>query len=378
MSKPIDISIHPSEWEPMKYWSLGASLSKEQKAEKIDYAITNSSLIGSEKFDGDLCRVIWDEDTVLAQSRSISKKTGTYGDLTDKLLFMENILNAFSDRTVLLGEVYLPGGTAKEVGSVLRCLPAKALERQKDNPVYYYIFDVLMYEGKDLTQTPMEERIKYLKPAAEKINSPLVNYAHYFEVKPETFYGYLQDIFSKGGEGVVLYKRSMLPCQGRTSAWETIKVKRELEIEADCFIAGTLPPQEEYTGKELPTWQYWEDMRTKEKVEGSFYSDYYRGAPYRPITKSFFHGWVGSIRCGVFNDKHEIIELCRCSNLTEELMEELKNNFDNYYMKVIKVDGMSLSYREGSIYPSIRHPKIVDFRDDMDAEDCTMNKILGE
>ena len=87
MGKKIDISKHPSDWEPMKYWSMGASLSSEQRQEKILNLLMMKQWIFSEKYDGDLCRIIWDEGEVLAQSRSVSKKTGTYGDLTNKLIF---------------------------------------------------------------------------------------------------------------------------------------------------------------------------------------------------------------------------------------------------------------------------------------------------
>ena len=283
MGKVIDVSKHPSDWEPMKYWSMGASLSSEQRQEKLLNLLMMKQWIFSEKYDGDLCRIIWDEGEVLAQSRSISKKTGTYGDLTNKLMFIDNILHAFSDTTVLIGEVYLPGGTSKEVGTILRCLDDKALARQKNSPVKYYIFDILMYEGKDLTTTPMIDRITYLKLAAEKINSDLVSYAKYYEANENTFFNHLSKVFQKNGEGVVLYKKTMLPCEGRTSAWETVKIKRELEVDVDCFIYGIEPAEKNYTGKELSTWQYWMDDKTGEKFLGSYYLKYCDGGMIIPI-----------------------------------------------------------------------------------------------
>ena len=169
--------------------------------------------------------------------------------LTDKVLFMDNITRAFEDTTVLLGEIYLPikGSTAKEAGTILRCLPSKAIERQKETPLHFYIFDCLMYNGEDLTNTPIEERIKYLPRAAEAINSPLVDYAKYYEANEDTFYDRLSRIFEEGGEGVVLYKKTMTPCQDRTSAWETVKVKRELELDADVFITGIQEGKREYS-----------------------------------------------------------------------------------------------------------------------------------
>ena len=369
MSKAIDLMKHPSEWEPMKYNTIPVSYSKEMRRQKIDNLLLSNGYCFSEKKDGDLCRVVFDDGYAVAQSRTVSKKTGTYGDLTDKLLFMKSIQNAFEDTTVLLGEVYIPGGTSKEVGTILRCLSEKALARQVNNPVHYYIFDVLYYEGQELTHTPIVDRVKYLPEICKKINNPLVSYAKYYNANFSTFWDKLDEIFSTGGEGMVLYKKTMLPCEGRTSAWET--------VEADCIITDIEPPKENYTGKELTTWQYWENTKTLEKLCGSYYLDYYNGGTLRPITKSYYNNWPGSIICSVFDENDKLIELCKCSNLTEELMCGLRDNFKDYYMKPCKVNAMMISQdKTGQI--SLRHPKLLEIRDDIDINDCTLSKIIGE
>ena len=196
MSKAIDLTKHPSEWEPMKYNTIASSYSKEMRRQKIDNLLLSNGYCFSEKKDGDLCRIVFDDGYAVAQSRTVSKKTGTYGDLTGKLLFMKSIQNAFKDTTVLLGEVYIPGGTAQNVGTILRCLDSKALARQADNPVHYYIFDILYYEGQELTHTPIVDRIKYLPEVCEKINNPLVSYAKYYNADINTFWDKLDKIFS--------------------------------------------------------------------------------------------------------------------------------------------------------------------------------------
>lgn len=377
MSKRIDTTVHPSDWEPMKYWAMSSTLSAAAKREKLAALVESGKYLYSQKVDGDLGRFVWAGEDSILQSRTVSKKTGTYGDLTGKVLFTENLAEAFDDTTVLLGEIYAPGGTAKEAGIILRCLGPKALERQKENPLRYYIFDILMFNGLDLTQTPMVERIKYLKEACEKINSPLVSYAKYYRATEDTFYDRLENIFSGGGEGVVLYKESMLPCEGRTSAWETVKIKRELETEADCFITGIEPPKQDYMGKELVSWQYWENLKTLEKLEGNHYPEFYNGNILRPITKSYFYGWPGSVICSVFMNDGSELPLCKCSNLTEELMENLKNNFEYYNHRPVKVGGMSISTDKNGMF-SIRHPRLLEVRDDIDIKDCTLSKVLGE
>ena len=141
MGKKIDTNISPKEWIPMKYWSMGSSLSSAEKREKLDMLVKSHAYITSEKKDGNLGRIVWEDGECILQSRTTSKKTGEYSDLTDKVLFMDSVAAAFDDTTVLLGEIYLtePTATAKEVGTILRCNADKAIDRQKKaEPLHFF------------------------------------------------------------------------------------------------------------------------------------------------------------------------------------------------------------------------------------------------
>ena len=65
-----------------------------------------------------------------------------------------------------------------------------------------------------------------------------------------------------------------LPEPGKRTAHKTLKVKREIADDIDCFIIGVEPPVREYTGKEIGAWKYWEDIRTGEKKYGEFFGEY--------------------------------------------------------------------------------------------------------
>lgn len=377
MGKKIDTAVSPVDWVPMKYWSMGSTMTPEQKRDKLDFLVQSRTYVYGEKKDGDLGRVVVDDGYGVLQSRTVSKKTGTYSDLTDKVLFMDAITRAFEDTTVLLGEIYLPvkGSTAKETGTILRCLPTKAIERQKEVPLHFYIFDCLMYNGEDLTDTPMEDRIKYLPKAVDAINSPLVEYAKYYEANEDTFYDRLGKIFEEGGEGVVLYKKTMTPCQDRTSAWETVKVKRELELDADVFITGIQEGQREYTGKMVEEWNLWQNTRTGELLNGNYYTEYSQGGCYEPVSKTYFFGLPGSIECSVFDDDGNEIVLCYCSNLTDEFRRELRDNYEKYDHMPARISGMAISQDKNGVY-SIRHPKFLSIREDYDIKDCKLSKLI--
>lgn len=366
--------------EHMRYWSMNSSYTAKQQKEKIDALIYSGEYITSEKKDGNLIRAVCGENTCILQTRGISKKTGTYGEVQNKVLFSKDISNAFEDTTVFLGEVYMDNGVDKDVGSILRCLDSKAISRQKEDNskiLKYYIFDVLCYEGLDLSNTPIIERIKYLPKIVNKINNPLVSYAKYYEVKPENFYEKLEAIFSKGGEGMVLYKKTMTPVQGRTPAWQTVKVKQTLNQDADCFIYGIKPPKKEYEGKEIQNWPYWINSKTEEKLEGNHYNEFVNGGTVAPVTKPYYNNWPGSIAAAVWDENNEAKVLCYCSNLTDEFCSELRDNYDEYHLHPIRVQGMLVSAdRFGNT--SIRHPKFLGLRDDIDVKDCTFSKIVGE
>ena len=366
------------ELKPMKYYSFSSTFNSQKKQEKIDLLLNTNQYIYSLKTDGNWSRMIWQDGEMILQSRTVSKKTGTYGEFQDKVLFADALREAFHDTTMLIGEIYLEDGRDKDVGTILRCLPDKALSRQKgDKILKYRIFDCWYYNGVSLLEAPITERIKYLPLAVKAINNELVNYVKYYEAKPDNFYDKLNAIFDRGGEGVVLYHKDMRPCEDATPAWQTLKVKQEIEIDVDCFIYGTEPATQEYTGKEIETWSYWMDHRSGEKMLGNYYLDYVNGATIVPITKNCYHDWPGAIKCAVYDENHNPIVLCKCSGLTEEFREQLKNDYDNWHMCPVKITGMMLSQDKDGNY-SIRHPKLVTIRDtDMDIEDCTLKKIIG-
>lgn len=374
----IDEFVDLYTMEPMKYQSLSPSYTKQERQAKIDFLVKTGNYIYSQKTDGNWCRTIWSDGDMIMQSRGISKKTGEYGRLETKVVFADSIRNAFKDTTVLIGELYLDGGVDKDVGSILRCLDEKALARQKgDKVIKYRIFDCFYYEGVSLLNAPITERIKYLPMAAQAINNELVSYGKYYEAKPETFWDKLKAILDNGGEGLVLYRKDMTPCEGRTPAGQTLKVKQELGFDIDAFITGVEPAKMDYTGKEIETWEYWFNEKTNEKLQGKYYLNSYSGEMLKPVTKSWWHDMPGAIICSVMVDGEPQM-LCKCANLTDELSIDLRDHYELYENRPVKIQGMMISKdRFGNI--SVRHPKLMEVRnyDDIDLMDCNLEKVLA-
>ena len=181
------------ESEPMKYFAPAASMNAEMRRLKLESMATSGQYLYGLKTDGNWSRAIITPERSALQTRGISKKTGTYGEIQSKVFFWESIVNAFKDTTVILGEVFLPGKIDRDIGSILRCLDDKALARQKTEKLRWRIFDVLCYEGEDLMNTGFEKRISYIPTVVQKINDPLVEGVNYYEMT-DTFFEEMEDL----------------------------------------------------------------------------------------------------------------------------------------------------------------------------------------
>ncbi len=308
--------------------------------------------------------------------------TGTYSELQEKVFFWDSVVNAFNrGTTVILGELYMPGGIDKDVGSIARCLVPKARERQKDKKLEWRIFDVLVLDGNDMINTPIEERVKHIPEVVSRINNPLVQGIEYHEMN-ENFFDEINAIFSRGGEGAVCYKKGIVYTPGkRSSAWTTMKVKQEISSDIDCFITSIEPAIRDYTGKDIENWMFWEDERTGEKLNGPLYSEYCNGHSIHPVSKGYFYNYPGAVYTSVYDNNGNIIPLCKVAGLTEEFKSELRDNFDEWYMCPLTLGGMMVSTAQANndgTGISVRHPYIKSIRkEDLNPEDCTLAKILS-
>lgn len=390
------------ELEPEKYWSFSSTYSKEKREMELNHMIMNGNYYYQRKIDGNYSAFVCDFDgDKRIISRGISKTTSEYGVISDKLFFFSDVAKSFNKPTRIMGEVYYDGGIDRHVGSVLRASALKSKSIQdyefyqqaqtmtkfsakdrrdiennefRNQPLKWIIFDVWYYDGEDLMNTPWIERQKYVKAAAERINNPLVSYARTYPMD-DNFFDNLTAIFEDGGEGVVCYREDGKPEPGKRTAHKTLKVKTEVENLIDCFIIGIEPAVEDYTGKDIGTWQFWKNTRTGEKLLGTYFEDYQLGKAVKPISKGYFYNWPGAIYTGVYDNKGEIYSLCKVAGLTEDFKTSLRDNYDEWHMCPVTIGGMALSEANGL---SIRHPYLRSIRkNDINVEDCTLQKILS-
>lgn len=354
------------ELECQKYWTFTSAFKGDKKAE-IRNMIFSGDYLGSRKRDGALYKFVKDDEGNMGL---FGRSKGVGGDYSEKLAWvphLHNFFNSLSNGTCLLGELYLPHNE-KSTGTttIMGCLVDKAIQRQQSGePLTYYIFDVLAYNGKNLVNETAQYRFGLLEKI--KVEHPNLEWATYY--RGEELWGALTEILAEGGEGVVITKADTCYQPGKRRAKQTLKIKKELQENVDCIIVGANPPTKEYTGsKSIETWNYWIDTNTNKKMEGQFYKEYYEGEPITPITKMYYLGGAGSLILGVYKDGR-IVNIGNLSGLTEEILL----NWKQYIGKVCEVTAMEILPTGG-----LRHPKFVRFRDDKPREDCTYESIYGK
>ena len=338
---------------PMKYYQPLDY--KNQKAQDM-IADAGHNYIATRKNDGEWCRLIIDADgNVKAQSRSISKVTGEYGDKTELIPHIVEEFSHYPRETVLLGELCFtnPEKTSRDVGSILRCKPDKAIARQKTEKLVFKVFDCLAYAGMDL----MNEIYALRMANALDAIGDSGNYITFTEYSYHGDYEeFLQRILAEGGEGIVIHKADSKYKPGARTAWDTLKVKKIVE-ELELPIINFIEPNKSYMGEDASTWRYWIGIKADGTIVKSLCgpdsSD--NVIKWEPVTKPYWMGWKN----GVIVDNNGT-EVRVTSGLTDEDREWLASEEAQIALQnglVASVTAMEIT-EDGSL----RHPRLVRIR----------------
>ena len=349
---------------PMRYWSLPSGVNYKNRFQK---ALDNGDYILTKKMDGVLYRFSKSEQDSILQSRTISRKTKQLVEKQDNVPAIMEQLNQLPNNTMVLGEICFvnPSKTSKEVISIMGCLPPKAITRQKENPVMFYIFDVMAYDGLEIYNLPYQKRLEILRKIEGKHNfNELISFVETFETNIQE---HIANLLSSGAEGTVLMHYNKPYVFKKRPAWTAIKIKQEITETLDLVIMGTTNPTKEYTGKYPQSWNYWENVKTGELVEGNFYKD----GGYLPISENYFQGKIGGLVLGAYSGDN-LLQVCKIANLTDELRTKITNNLDSFMGKVVKVNAMSIDKE----LRSLRHPKFVGFHPDKNPKECLYGDVF--
>lgn len=353
--------------DAMKVWKLPSG--KESMLSEIcqsgDYFL-------EEKIDGYWYEYEKTENYSYLFSRNTSTTTGLLSEKGANVPHIMEALDCMPSNTILIGEIYYPGCTSKTVTTVMGCLPELAVKRQANNPIHYYIHDIIEYDGINLINLGAEDRYKILTGVWNRHNLSQYDFLKLALKITENLEEEISKILNSGGEGAVLKKKDYPYTPGKRPAWSTVKVKQMDSIDLVC--TGLCPPTKEYTGKELDTWPYWEspDGELCDFIDAVPKGDLITEG-YVPITKYYYNGWKSAIKIGAYDNDNNLVDLGTVGSGITDDMKRLMTEFPgNFVGHVVALDCMSINRKDHTL----RHPVFKCMRDDKDAKDCLIDEIF--
>ena len=322
-------------------------------------------------------------------SRTASKVTGLLSEKSENVPHIIDAIQSLPKHTILVGEIYYPGGSSKNVTEVMGCLPAKAIERQNGarGKIHYYIHDILMYDGVNLVAEKVSNELRY--KILEKIfylhNLDKYDFLELAEVWSDDLYERVGSALSAGEEGMVLKKKDGIYEPDKRPS-TNLKAKKVDFI--DAVIIGFEEPTREYYGKELDTWGYniklskcyntktFEEHFDESRLQGNYKElcDIYGKENILAVTKPYYYGWINSrIIIGAYNngtlEKIGVIH----SGISDEMKKDMTENPQNYLNKVVKIQCMSLDKKE----KTIRHGFYKGIHPEKNPQECTIKDIFN-
>lgn len=311
-------------------------------------------------------------------SRSPSKKTGLQAEKLANVPHIAEALSCLPADTILVGEIYYPGGSSRNVTEIMGCLAAKAVERQAGSRglIHYYIHDILMYNGVNLVSNKVNNELRY--KILEKIfNLHELNKYNFLELAEawvDNLYERVGNALAAGEEGMVIKKKTGVyePDKRPDS---NLKAKRVDFI--DAIIIGFEEPTTFYYGKEIENWSYWVSIDTDENTIikrlpiGCYYG---QGEEYKAVTKPYYMGWYNArIKIGAYNENGNIVNIGTIhSGISDEMKQDMTEKPDKYLNHVCAIQCMELDKKAHTI----RHGFYRYMRDDKPATDCTITSIF--
>jgi len=322
---------------------------------QLKNACTSGNYFGQLKKDGALYMFLKVDDKSYLFGRTVSVQSGL---LTEKGANVPHIMEALSclpNGTMLVGEIYYPGGTSKNTTSIMGCLPARAIQRQNGEYglIHYYIHDMLAWNEDNYIKEQVGnwDRYNYLKTVWEQNELNKYPFLELAEAWEDDLYARVGQALAAGEEGMVLKKKDGLYDPGKRpmTNWKAKKVDT-----LDAIIIGFEAPTYEYYGKELENWEY------------------YIGDT--PVTKAAYMGWNNSrIKIGCY-DGDKIVDIGTISSgISDEMKKDMTEHPENYLNKVCEIQVMEKDNKAHTL----RHGFFKNMRPDKNPSECLMQNIFA-
>ena len=175
------------------------------------------------KYDGYRALVLKDGKNIKLISRNEKPLNSRYPEIVKAIADLPFESGVLDGEIVVLDENGLPSFQRLQDLSV----------RDKNRSLYFYAFDLLNFQKRDLRRLPLLQRKQLLLSLLPRGST--IRYAAHMEVERDLF---VQEVRKMGLEGVVGKRKSSLYESGkRTGAWEKLK----LDLEQEFVVGGFRP-----------------------------------------------------------------------------------------------------------------------------------------
>lgn len=340
---------------------------------------TSDDYYATEKIDGSWYCFNKTPNYAYLFGRTISRKNGLPVEKSDNVPHIKEALSVLPPNTIIIGEIYTGDKTktSKDTVSIMGSLPKRAIALQKkQGNVHYYLHDIIMYDGEDLTSLGAFDRYNKIKEIYFNLElnkydflelAPILNTKNALEAAAE--------IIARGGEGVVLKKKDYPYEYNKRPAYSSVKIKKADTVDVVCM--GFEDPTKEYNGKE--TSDYLMNIKTGEKIIRSKRSKLNlledsidNIEDFIEITKPFYYGWKTAIKIGLYKDGELVSIGTVSSGLTDFYREDFAKNPQKYIGQVIECECMEKDNNK----KTLRHPIFVRFREDKNDKECILEEIF--
>lgn len=275
----------------------------------------DSNLVVGKKYNGYNEILVISNGIIQVFNRSGSEQTENVPHITK--LHVPNYMDI-----IISCEGIAISNRVEDAKSIFGSGPQHAIEWQQVNGNAIMVaFDIKRFDGDDISNMLYGDRLTLLSGVVTELNSlgmtGLTQEILYHNNKMQLF----QKVIEEGGEGVVVKN-----LKGLEDSWFKVKKTRSWDVVITGFTEANIGK----TGK--------------------------------------FKGLIGAIRYGFYFDGG-LIEMGKCSGMTNAQRIDFTNHQEYYIGKVIEVKGQELGNRNGIVFP-----RFLRIRDDKLPSECVFNR----
>ena len=204
---------------------------REPMLAKLSHEIVSGKeWIFERKLDGERCIAVKDNGSVTLYSRNEKEIDEHYPEI------VEALESSGPETYIVDGEIVVFEGDVTSFSLLQNRMHSEPV---RSIPVYYYLFDILHFDGKDTEDKPLRKRKKLLKKKLD-FKDPLRFTPH----RNRSGEKYLTEACDKGWEGLIAKKAESTYSHSRSSSW----LKQKCGKRQEFVLFGFTDPEGERIG----------------------------------------------------------------------------------------------------------------------------------